>query len=158
MSIVLRPAVAGDGAALHAMVMALAISHGHENDVTATPGDFDAALTLPGGLISAIIAEVDGLPAGCAIYHRSFSTFRGKETIYLEDLCVLPEFRRRGVARQLLKAVARAAVARGVPAVSWLMMDWNDGARALYESAGAEVEAGNSFCRLTGDALGRLAE
>lgn len=157
MNISIREARPGDGAALHAMVEALAISHGHATHFTARPEDYETALFQPGAIIGALIAAGDEVPAGCAIWHRSFSTFRGRETIYLEDLSVLPQFRRNGVATALLKAVARLAVARGVPSVSWLLMAWNEGARALYTAAGAEIEDGTCYCRLHGEALERLA-
>lgn len=157
MTLDIRAAKAGDGEAIHAMVMALAQSHGYGDHVFATPEGFEAALFRPDPIVGAFIATVDGVAAGCAIWHRSFSTFRGRETIYLEDLSVLPEFRRRGIAKALLKRVARLAVERGAPQVSWLMMGWNDGARKLYLEAGAEVEDGNCFCRLHGEALERLA-
>ena len=49
------------------------------------------------------------IPPGCAFWHRSFATSRGREVIYLEDLSVLPEYRRKGVARALLKALAAEA-------------------------------------------------
>jgi GNAT superfamily N-acetyltransferase len=158
MKVVVRKAGPGDGATLHAMVKALAIHHGYESEFKAHPQDFEAALSVPGSVVSAILAEADGMPAGCAIFHRSFSTFRGRETMYLEDLSVLPQFRRRGIAKALMKAVAQEAVHRGVPSVSWLMMGWNKEARSLYEALGAEVEGDNCFCRLHGDELKRLAE
>ena len=158
MSSEVRAARPGDGAAIHAMVEALAISYGEAEHFTARPTDYEAALFAPQSIIGALIATVAGDPAGCAIWHRSFSTFRGRETIYLEDLCVLPAFRRRGIARALLRAVARLATARGVPAVTWMMMPWNDAARKLYAEAGAEIKEGICYCRLHGEALERLAQ
>lgn len=157
MMIAIRKAVPGDGAALHAMVRELAVSHGCETEFKAKAEDFDRMLADPHRIAAALIAEISGKPAGCAIFHRSFSTFRGVETMYLEDVSVLPAFRRKGVASALIKAVAQEGVARGVPSISWLMMGWNDGARKLYEGLGAEVEDGNCFCRLHGEALKRLA-
>ena len=156
MSVTVRPARAGDGAILHAIVRELAVHHGHAADFTARPEDYDRFLADPAAINGALIALVDGQPAGCAIWQRSYSTFKGRETLYLEDLSVLPEYRRRGVARELLKAVARLALSRGVPAITWLMMQWNDGARRLYAEAGAEIEDGNCLCRLSGAALERL--
>lgn len=157
MSVVVRPARPGDGAAIHAMVLALAISHGHGKDMVARPKDFEAALFNPDPIVGVLIATLDGVPAGCAIWHRSFGTFRGRELMYLEDLSVLPQFQRRGIGQALLRAVARLAVEKGYPSVFWMMMAWNEGARALYQAAGAEIEDGACFCRLHGEALERLA-
>ena len=156
MSITVRTAAAGDGAILHAMVRELAISHGHEHDFTALPSDYERFLCDPAAVNGALIAFWEGEPAGCAIWQRSYSTFRGRETLYLEDLSVLSSFRRRGIGGQLLKAVARLARERNLPAITWLMMGWNDGARRLYAAAGAEIEDGNCLCRLSGEALERL--
>ena len=156
MTLTIREARAGDGAAVHAMIEALAISHNEREHFTATPDSYETALAAPDTVIGAFIAEWNGVPAGCALWHRSFSTFRGREVIYLEDLSVLPEFRRKGIARELVKRVAQLAVARRAPAVYWLMMPWNDGARKLYTELGAEIEDGLCMCRLHGEALERL--
>jgi GNAT superfamily N-acetyltransferase len=155
-SITVRPAAAGDGSILHAMVRELAESHGHAGDFTAQPEDYERFLADPHAINGALIAFWEGEPAGCAIWQRSYSTFRGRETLYLEDLSVLSSFRRRGIGRELLKAVARLALSRDLPAVTWLMMSWNAGARRLYAAAGAGIEEGNCLCRLSGDALERL--
>ena len=153
----IREVRAGDGVALHAMVRSLAESHGELAEFRASPADYEVALFGENSLVGAVLALVDGVPAGCAIWHRSFSTFRGSETMYLEDLSVLEEFRRRGIARMLLKAVARLAKARGMASISWHLMAWNSGARTLYEEAGADIEEGVCICRVHGEALERLA-
>ena len=156
MSITIRHARSGDGTVLHAMVRELAHNHGHEQDFTASPEDYERFLADPQAVNGALIALWQGEPAGCAIWQRSYSTFRGRETLYLEDLSVLPQFRRRGLGLELLKAVARLAMSRNLGAVSWLMMSWNGDARRLYAAAGAEIEDGNCLCRLSGAALERL--
>jgi GNAT superfamily N-acetyltransferase len=155
--IAVRPAGPGDGAMLHAMVRELAAHHGEIDHFHSRPEDFEAALFSEGSFVSALIATVDDAPAGCAILHRSFSTFRGREVMYMEDLSVLPQFRRRGVAKALLREVARLALSRGYPAIAWMMMKWNSDGRALYDGIGAEFEEGMNYCRLHGDALERLA-
>jgi GNAT superfamily N-acetyltransferase len=147
----------GEGAALLAMTRALATSHGEEDHFTATPELVEAALFAENPIVHCLIAEYGGTPAGCAVWHRSFSSFRGREVMYLEDVSVLPEFRRKGIARALMKSVAKTAVERGYPGIAWLVMDWNDGARKLYEEAGAELQGGTVFCRIAGEALERLA-
>lgn len=155
--ITVRPMQRGEGAALLSMVRALAESHNLLHTVLATPEMFEAAMFSDAPIVGTLMAEYDGKPAGCAVWHRSFSTNRGAEVMYLEDLSVLPEFRRRGVARALLKAVARLALAKNYPSVYWLMMDWNKEAHALYASVGAEIEPGTTFCRIRDDALKALA-
>ena len=155
--ITVRPMQRGEGAALLSMVRALAESHNLLHAVLATPELYEAAMFSDQPIVGALMAEYDGRLAGCAVWHRSFSTNRGAEVMYLEDLSVLPEFRRRGVARALLKAVARLALAKNYPSVYWLMMDWNKEASALYQSIGAEIEPGTTFCRIRDDALKALA-
>lgn len=157
MSLTIRKAAAGDGAILIEMVRALAVHHGYEDSFVARAEDYEKFLRDPNALNGALIAEIDGVPAGCATWQRAYQTFLGRETMYLEDISVLPDFRRRGIATALLKAVARLAVSRNVPAVGWLMMGWNTEARGLYEKLGATIYDDNCFCKLSGEALERLA-
>ena len=125
--------------------------------MSATAADYEVALFCNDPIIGALVAFVDGAPAGTAFWHRSFSTSIGKEVMYLEDLVVMPDFRRQGVAEALMKEVAKTAVARGYQKIFWLMMDWNKGARSLYSKLGAEIEDGNCYCSLEKQALLDLA-
>ena len=157
MSISIRPAVAGDGATLARMIRALAVHHGYEAYFSAQPEDYEKFLADPHAINGALIACWNGEPAGCATWQRSYSTFIGRETIYMEDISVLPEFRRKGIGSALLKAMARFALDRGSPRLHWLLMAWNNDARRLYAEAGAVIEDGNCHCILEGAALERLA-
>ncbi len=157
MSITIRTARPGDGAILNAMVHALAVHHDYEAYFTASPEDYERFLADPHAINGALIALWNGEPAGCATWQRSYSTFTGREVLYLEDISVLAPFRRKGIAKALLRAVAQLAVARQAASVKWLMMGWNSDARRLYELVGATIEDGNCFCQLSGDALHRLA-
>ncbi len=155
--IVVRPIKPGEGVALLSMVRALAESHKMLDHLHATAEMYEAAMFAGEPIVGTLLAECDGELAGCAVWHRSFSTFRGAEVMYLEDLSVLPRFRRKGIARALLRAVARLALSKNYPSIYWLMMDWNTEASALYQSVGAEIEPGTSFCRIHGSALTELA-
>ena len=156
--ITVRNAQPGDGAFLLTTSTELARTHQWPGGIPAQAADFEAALFCVSPIIGALIAEADGVPAGSAIWHRSFSTNLGREIMYLEDLVVLPDFRQRGVARALLNEVAKVAVARGYPKIYWLAMEWNVNAIALYKSVGADVELANCYCSIQGQALLDLAQ
>jgi GNAT superfamily N-acetyltransferase len=64
--------------------------------------------------VAEVVLAFDGeTPAGYALWFRSYSTFLARPGLYLEDLFVYPEFRERGLGRQLLVHLARIAVERG---------------------------------------------
>lgn len=147
----------GEGDALLVMVKALAEDHGYAHKVKASAADLEAALFAAQPVVGCLLAFLDGAPAGCAFWHRSFATSRGRELMYLEDLSVLPAYRRKGVARALLRALAGVARERGYPGISWVMQGRNEAGRALYREIGAEFEEEIVFCRLADEALVRLA-
>jgi len=88
-----------------------------------------------------------------ALYFHNYSTFLARRGLYLEDLFVVPEARRRGYGKALMRHLARTAVARGCGRFEWSVLDWNQPAIELYESLGAEVMADWRICRMTGEAL-----
>jgi len=104
-----------------------------------------------------VLAEVDGAPAGFALYFFNFSTFRARPGLYLEDLFVRPEYRGRGVGKALLLHLARLANARGCARMEWTVLDWNQPAITFYESLGARRLTEWQICRLTDDALRQYA-
>jgi ribosomal protein S18 acetylase RimI-like enzyme len=152
-----REARPGDGALLVVTTEALAAFHGNAGKVKATAERFEQALFCEDPIIGALIAEHDGALAGAVVWHRSFSTNAGHEIMYMEDICVLPEFRSKGVGKALMRATAELALARGYDAIFWLAMSWNERALAFYRECGAEVEEAHNVCRIKGDALKALA-
>lgn len=88
-----------------------------------------------------LMAEVEGSPAGFALFFATFSTFVGKPGIYLEDLFIRPAFRGRGIGRAVLTHLARLALARGCGRLEWSVLDWNRPAVAFYEGLGARPMA-----------------
>jgi GNAT superfamily N-acetyltransferase len=78
--------------------------------------------------------------------------------LYLEDIFVLPAYRRRGIGKALLKAVARLAADRGCGRLEWSVLDWNASAIAFYEGLGASVLPEWRICRVTAEALTVLAD
>nr|AIA16588.1 Acetyltransferase (GNAT) family [uncultured bacterium] len=158
MTIEIRPIKPGEGPALLVLTRALAEAHDYLDKYTATAGDLERALFAPVPIVGCLIAFCDGEPAGCAFWHRSFTTARGREIMYLEDLSVLPAYQRRGIGRALLQRLAVEARDRGFPSIYWLTMGWNAKAQALYDQTGATCDEGMRYYRLADEALIRLAE
>lgn len=105
----------------------------------------------------ALLALLDGEPVGFALFFPTYSTFRTRSCLHLEDLFVQPDRRGHGIGLALLRAVAAVAVARGCPRLDWNVLDWNTSAIGFYERQGAQLLSDWRVCRLEGDALQRAA-
>ena len=90
-----------------------------------------------GRRIEVLMAELDGRPAGYAIYLYTYSSFLGCPTLFLEDIFLRPACRQRGVGRRLFSALRRIARRRGCGRMEWLVLDWNRPAIRFYEKLGA---------------------
>jgi GNAT superfamily N-acetyltransferase len=129
------------------------------HEVVATEENLRDALFGPRPVAEALLAyasdELRAEPLGFALYFETYSTFRGRRGIFLEDLFVEPSHRGRGVGTALLAATARIALERG-GWLQWLVLDWNEPAVSFYRRLGAsKIEEWNSY-RLQGEALERL--
>jgi GNAT superfamily N-acetyltransferase len=111
----------------------------------------------PRPVFEAVLAERGRHAVGFALYFFTFSTFKARPTLYLEDLFVRPEERGRGVGRQLLVHLARIAVERECGRMEWSVLDWNTPARDFYFKLGAVAMDEWTVFRMTPEAFGRLA-
>ncbi|WP_134591684.1 GNAT family N-acetyltransferase, partial [Pseudomonas aeruginosa] len=100
----------------------------------------------------------EGRPIGYAVYFYSYSTWLGRNGIYLEDLYVTPEYRGVGAGRRLLRELAREAVANDCGRLEWSVLDWNQPAIDFYRSIGALPQDEWVRYRLDGEALRKMAE
>jgi GNAT superfamily N-acetyltransferase len=157
MSVSIRPCRPDDAEALVALVRELAVYERLEAYARATPDDFRTHLFGPRPMAEAVLAEVEGLPVGFALYFMTFSTFRGRPGIYLEDLFVRPEYRGRKIGKSLLAHVARVAVERRCARLEWSVLDWNAPAIGFYVSLGAKPLDGWTVYRITDEPQHRLA-
>ncbi|HEY1461507.1 MAG TPA: GNAT family N-acetyltransferase [Casimicrobiaceae bacterium] len=104
-----------------------------------------------------VLARENAAIAGFALFFHNFSTFLGRPGLYLEDLYVRPDFRRRGYGRALLVHLAKLAVERDCGRFEWSVLEWNRPAIDFYESLGATVMPDWRIARVTGPALKIMA-
>ena len=154
--ITVRFATANDVALLLRFVRELAVFERAPDAVVATEADLLHHGFGPNPQFEAILAFLDGGPAGCALFHTRFSTWLGRPGLYLEDLYVSEPARGRGVGKRLMARLAAIAIERGWPALHFMVLDWNP-ARGFYHRLGIKVRSEWLPHRATGEALRRLA-
>jgi GNAT superfamily N-acetyltransferase len=157
MATTIRPATKADVPQILAFVSALAVYERNPDSVTATEAGLLRDGFGPNPFYYCLIGDVDGKPAGFALYFFNYSTWNGRPGIYLEDLFVQPEFRGLGIGKALLRQVAAIAVEKNCPRLTWAVLDWNTPAIDFYRAMGAQFLDEWRMVRVTGDALQQLA-
>lgn len=152
-----RPAREDDVELIYSLIVALAEYEQAPDAVVGTPELLARWLFGDDPAAEALIAEVDGAPAGFALFHLTFSTWECRPGIWLEDLFVLPEHRRGGVGVALLSRVARITMERGYTRLAWTALDWNEMALSFYRKLGATVLHDWTNHRLSGASLEAVA-
>ncbi len=139
------------------LVRALAEYEHLEHQLLVTEADLRGSLFGQKAVAHAAVAWVGSEAVGFAVWFYNYSTFLGRAGVHLEDVFVTTAWRHRGIGRQLLAYVARVAVERGAGRMEWAVLKWNEPALRLYRGVGAHQMDDWTTCRLTGDALARLA-
>lgn len=110
------------------------------------------------GKAEVLFAMEEGVEVGFALFFHNFSTFLGRAGIYLEDLFVKPEYRKRGHGKALIKELAKIAVSRGCGRLELSCLDWNKPSIDFYLSLGAKQMSDWTVYRFTGESLDNLAK
>jgi ribosomal protein S18 acetylase RimI-like enzyme len=155
MAATIREAAAGDAAILVRLV------HQFEREEGKSAARLTAADVLAQGFgewprFRVLLAEDAGQALGYAMYYPSYDSEHAAKGLYLQDLFVVPDARRRGVGRALMAAVARACQADGGCYLFWNAHESNHAGRAFYRRIGAREEPVVTLS-LQPDALRRLA-
>ena len=104
-----------------------------------------------------VIGYLETKPVGFVLFFHNYSTFLGKPGLYIEDLFVDEDYRRRGYGRALLLHVARLAKERGCGRLEWSVLDWNQPAIDFYKKLGALPMNEWTVFRVAGKSLDELA-
>ena len=154
--ITLRFASADDAGLVLRLIRELADYERAPEAVIATEADLERHGFAADREFEAILAFVDGEPAGLALFHARFSTWLGRPCMYLEDLYVTAAARGQGVGRRLMARLAAIAVERGWGRIDFQVLDWNP-ARSFYHRLGMAHLGEWLRYGADGEALRRLA-
>lgn len=158
MSITIRQARQEDATAIYDMIYELAVYEKAPGEVVTTPDEIRETLFGAGSKTEALICEIGGKIVGYAVFFTSYSTWLGRNGIYMEDLYISPDYRGQGAGRALLKNIAQCAVKRQCGRLEWSVLDWNQPAIDFYLSIGALPQSEWVRYRLDGEALLKFAE
>ena len=157
MTLIIRPARSGDAPVILRFIKELAAYEREPDAVVATETMLDDALFGASPKAEALIAESDGAAIGFALFFHTFSTWTGRQGLWLEDLYVTPDARGSGAGKALLAQLAGLCLDRDCPRFEWAVLDWNEPAIGFYRSIGALPLDEWTTQRVTGDALIKLA-
>ena len=150
-----RHGAARDAAALRDLVAALNRDQGDPDDLLTT----EALQRDVIGQAIVIVAEApDGALVGYATGHATYETGHAEKGIYIGDLYVAPDHRRKGIARALLAAMARAGYAQGARHLWLTAREGNTAAHAFYRRLGSKGERVMAFAVVYQDFLNLAAE
>jgi GNAT superfamily N-acetyltransferase len=154
----IRPAQSRDVEAIFELICGLAA---YENLTDRLTGNADLLRSHLFGerpYAEAIVAELDHNIVGFGLFFHTYSTFLTQPGLYLEDVFVQSEYRRQGIGKALMTAVARIAADRGCGRLEWSVLDWNQNAIEFYQSLGAIVLPEWKICRITAETLAKFQD
>lgn len=152
------PATIEDARLILDFITELAVYEKAPQEVVASAAQIRASLFGPDAKAKCLICNIDETPVGYAVYFYNYSTWLGKNGIYLEDVYVSPAYRGKGAGKALLRHIAKIAIAENCGRFEWSVLDWNTPAIEFYEALGARPQSEWTVYRLTGNALKALAE
>lgn len=157
MTVTIRSAVPSDAAQIIGFIKALAAYEKLSHEMEACEADIVRDLFSDHPKVFCELAFRDGQPIGFALWYYTYSTFQGRHGIWLEDLFVDPAARGQGAGKALLVHLAQRCVREGLGRFEWAVLDWNEPSIAFYKAQGAVMMTEWERCRVTGEALVRLA-
>ncbi|MCC9620180.1 GNAT family N-acetyltransferase [Thalassospira sp. MA62] len=154
-----RLATRADAPAMHEMLYELAVIVGSEDKFKSTPDDIARDGFGPTPAFEAMIAvDAADRAVGLCLYFPSYSTFRGKAGIYIQDLYVSPDYRGNGFARDFVKIVARHARDTGKAYIRLSVAVDNLIGQRFYEKLGMRHADDEKIYILDGAALNALTQ
>ena len=157
MSVIVRNVEPRDVPDIRGMIVELARYEEAEDEAIVTEDQLHHAFFRQGATAHALVAEVDGQIMGMAVWFFTFSTWQGRDGLYLEDLFVRPAARGKKAGLALMKALANIAIEHDCGRFEWSVLDWNSPAIAFYERISATPQPGWTRYRLDGDTLNAAA-
>jgi GNAT superfamily N-acetyltransferase len=156
MQVTVRKGTKEDMPAVHALICELALYEKAPEEVTNTVEDMLADGFGDSPVFHCLVAEVDQLVVGMAIYFIKYSTWKGKG-VYLDDIVVTDAYRGCGIGHQLFISLAKECAMLGANQLHWQVLDWNEPAIRFYKRFSAMLDSEWVNCKLDSNGIRRVA-
>ena len=110
------------------------------SEVSATVEDIQRSIFGADSTVHALICSINNEPIGFAVYFYNYSTWQGKNGLYLEDIYITPKYRGKGAGKMLFNHIAKIAALKDCGRFEWSVLNWNRSAIEFYESFGAKPQ------------------
>ena len=125
-----------------------------------SPGAADSSFT-EGYAKTILIAPADRPEAiaGFALFCHNYSTWRARPGIFLEDLFVRPNSRKKGFGKALIQALGRECLRLDCRRLEWNVLKWNTPSLEFYQSQAISATRMEEWVgmRVDNEALEKLA-
>ena len=132
MGIEIRRAERKDCPRLLELIQELADYEKAPDEVTVTSQHFEESGFGKNPVWWALVAEVDNVIIGFALYYIRYSTWKG-QAMYLEDILVTKAMRGKGIGKMLFDALINEAKEKKFNRIAWQVLDWNEPAINFYK-------------------------
>jgi len=131
MNVTIKPAVREDTKTILDLIKGIAEYEKLSNQVVADEALLEQQLFDEKNAY-VLLAYVDDMAIGFALYFYNFSTFKGKKGLYLEDLFIRQEYRKMGIGEKLFDELKQIAKTNNCGRMEWVCLDWNEPAKTFY--------------------------
>ena len=156
MDIKIRKGEKGDIQAVLGLIRELAEYEKAPLEVTNTEADMERDGFGFNPVFRMLVAELEGIVVGMAIYFIKYSTWKGKG-VYLDDIVVNEKLRGSGIGKKLMDGVILDSHQLGAKQLHWQVLDWNEPAIRFYKRYDANFDVEWINCKLNEQQLADLA-
>lgn len=154
----IRIASADDADVIHRLIIELAEQMDVREKVSSTSKDIRAALSGAEPAVHALLAEQGDNAIGVAIFFLSYSTWRGSNGVYLQDIYLRPGNREAGAGRMLLSKLVACAAAQGADHLRLSVDVDNVAAQSFYRHIGMSDRDDEMIFQISGRDFQKLGE
>jgi GNAT superfamily N-acetyltransferase len=154
----IRPATVNQTPLILKLIKELAVYEKMLDLVVTTEEDLKDTLFGENKSAEVVIGYYNKKPVGYALFFYNYSSFMGRPGLYIEDIYVRQEQRRKGFGKAFLIYLARIAKERKCGRMEWAVLDWNEPSIGFYKKLGAVPLDEWTVFRLTRDALENLSD